>query len=179
VDFSLSYNSRKKILYYETLKTEIERLLDDDIARQGIRATVNFRPSKTVSIGVSYNKRFQSNDLNKSDNINGYFSLSKIPAIGGRIYVNYNKNNTTYSETNIVSFRHARQLIKDKLDGDIYYRMVNYYYLDSEETIKQQYYGISLSYQIAKKLVFDALGEYAATSEQDNYRINARITKNF
>jgi hypothetical protein len=179
VDLSLSYNSRKKILYYETLKTEIERLLDDDIARQGIRATLNFRPSKTLSIGASYNKRFQSNDLNKSDNINGYFSLSKIPAIGGRFYVNYNKNNTSYAVTDILSFRHARQLIKTKLDGNIYFRMVNYYYVDSEERIKQQYYGISLSYQIAKRLVFDVLGEYAATTEQDNYRINARITKTF
>ena len=63
IDFSVAYNSRKQIVYYETLKTEIERILDDDIARQGIRFNVNLRPFKYISIGGSYSKRFQSDDL--------------------------------------------------------------------------------------------------------------------
>lgn len=178
VDFGLSYSSRKKILYYETLKTEIERLLDDDVARQGLRANANFRPINTVSLGVSYSKRFQANDLNKSDNINGYASWSKIPSIGGRLFVNYNRNTSNYMETSIWSFRHSRSLIKTKLDGDIYYRMVDYNYIASETITKQKYYGASLSYQVAKKLTLNVLGELAATAEEENYRIYARITKN-
>jgi len=179
VDFGLSYSSRKKILYYETLKTEIERLLDDDVARQGFRANVNFRPVNTVGLGLSYSKRFQANDLNSSDNINGYASWSEIPAVGGRLYVNYNRNTSNYMETNIWSFRHSRSLVRTKLDGDIYYRMVDYNYLASETVTKQKYYGASLSYQIAKKLLLHVLGELAATSEEDNYRVYARLTKSF
>ena len=179
VDFSLSYNSRKQIVYYETLKTDIERMLDDDIARQGIRFTVNFRPANYIGIGGSYSKRFQSNDLNKSDNLNGYVSFSKIPWIDGRIYANYNRNTSNYMQTNIYSVRYSRPIIKMKLDGDIYYRLVNYNYFDSETKTDQQYYGASISYRIAKKLVFNVMGEMAATQEEDIYRVNARITKNF
>jgi hypothetical protein len=179
VDFSLSYNSRKQIVYYETLKTDIERMLDDDIARQGIRATVNIRPANYIGIGGSYSKRFQSNDLNKSDNLNGYVSFSKIPWIGGRIYANYNRNTSNYMQTNIYSVRYSRPIIKMKLDGDVYYRLVNYNYFDSETKTDQQYYGATLSYRIAKKLVFNVMGEMAATQEEDIYRVNARITKSF
>lgn len=179
VDLGLAYNSQRRILYYETLKTEIERLLDDDIARQGIRATVNVRPAKYIIVGGSYNKRFQANNLNKSDNINGYFTLSKIPAIGGRLFINYNKNTTSYSRSDIFSFRHSRTIITNRLECDFYYRMANYNYLASEEKTRHQYFGTSLTYRITGKMVFDVLGEYATTSEQDNYRINARITQNF
>ena len=179
VDFSISYNSRKQIVYYETLKTDIERMLDDDIARQGIRFTMNFRPANYIGIGGSYSKRFQSNDLNKSDNLNGYLSFSKIPWIDGRIYTNYNRNTSSYMETNIYSVRYSRSIIKMRLDGDIYYRMVNYNYFASETSTDQQYYGASLSYRIAKKLVFNVMGEMAATQEEDIYRVNARITKSF
>jgi len=179
LDFSLSYSSRRQILYYETLKTEIERLLDDDIARQGLRLSVNARPVNHVGLGVSYSKRFQQNDLNNADNINGYASWSKIPWIGGRLYVNYNRNTSNYMQNNIVSFRHSRTLVKTKLEGEVYFRMVDYDYFDSETIVKQQYYGASLSYRIAQKLTIHALGELAATEEYNNYRVNARLTKNF
>jgi hypothetical protein len=179
IDFSLSYNSRKQIVYYETLKTDIERMLDDDIARQGIRFSVNIRPANHVGIGGSYSKRFQSNDLNKSDNLNGYLSFSKIPWIDGRFYANYNRNTSSYMETTIYSVRYSRPIIKMKLDGDIYYRLVNYNYFVSEVNTGQQYYGASVSYRIAKKLTLNVLGEMSATSEEEIYRVNARITKRF
>lgn len=179
IDFSLAYNSRKQIVYYETFKTEIERILDDDIARQGIRFNVNFRPFKYVGIGGSYSKRFQSDDLNNSDNINGYFSLSKIPWIGGRLYINMNRNTSSYMETNILSFRHSRSLIEMKLEADLYYRIVNYMYLATELLTEQRYYGASLTYRMAKKMTLSVLGELAATPTEDNYRVNARISKNF
>ena len=44
IDLNVSYDSRKQIIYYETLKTEIERILDNDEARQGIRYRLNLRP---------------------------------------------------------------------------------------------------------------------------------------
>lgn len=179
VDFSLSYSSRKQILYYETFKTEIERLLDDDIARQGFRFSANVRPVPNFGLGATYSKRFQTNDLNKSDNINGYATWSKIPFIGGGLYLNYNRNTSNYMQTNIMSFRHYRTLIKTKLDGELYFRMVDYDYLASEMIVKQQYYGASLSYRIARKLILNVLGELATTDEYDNYRVNARLTKNF
>ena len=54
VNLMLSYDSRKRILYYQTFQSEIDRLLDDDLARQGLRARLNIRPFKYISAGFSY-----------------------------------------------------------------------------------------------------------------------------
>ena len=99
--------------------------------------------------------------------------------MGGRLYINLNRNTSSYMETNIISFRHSRSLIEMKLDADFYYRIVNYTYLTSERLTEQRYYGASLIYRIAKKMTLSVLGELAATSTENNYRINARISKNF
>jgi hypothetical protein len=179
VNVSIAYDSRKRILYYETLKTEIEQLLDDDEARQGLRFQANVRPAKYLTVGASYSKRFQSDQQNKSDNINGFLSWSKIPLIDGRMSLNYNRNNSNYFSSNIVSLRHFRSLIENKLDADFYYRYVNYHYLQSETDSNYNYYGANFSYRINRKLTFSALGELAARLSGKNYRVNLRIIKRF
>lgn len=55
----MTYISRKRIIYYETFKTKIERILDDDIARQGARVRVNLKPVKYYRIGVVIAKCFK------------------------------------------------------------------------------------------------------------------------
>lgn len=177
IDLGASYNSRKQIVYYETFKTEIERMLDDDIAKQGARFSVNFRPSKFIHMGGAYSKRFQSNDLNKSDNVNANLGFSKIPRLGGRLYINYNRNTSSYMKTDIISFRHSRSLIEMKLDADFYYRMVNYTYFISELITKQKYYGVSLAYRMPKKIMISVEGELVSIPNETNYRVNARICK--
>lgn len=179
VDINLSYDSRKRIFYYETFRTEIERMLDDDIARQGVRLQVNARPYKGVSAGVSYSKRFQSNDQNKSDNMNGYVTLTKVPYTGGRVSVNYNRNTSLYLRTDILSFRYSQSFVNMKLDASAYFRMAGYTYLEQEITNDQRYYGIEMSYRIARKLQLAVLGEMATLVSEDNYRVNARIVKHF
>ena len=176
----ISYDSRKRILYYETFKTDIERLLDDNEARQGVRFRINLKPSKLLSTGFSYSKRFQSSTQSKSDNINGYASLTKIPTIGGRISFNYNKNTSNYLESNILSVRHSRELIRNKLSADFYFRMVDYNYFNNNTKFKQNYYGTNLSLRISKNLKFNIFGELSTSSDPlNNYRINASITKRF
>jgi hypothetical protein len=66
-----------------------------------------------------------------------------------------------------------------KLDASVYFRMASYNYLAQEIKNDQQYYGADLSYNITRKMVFTILGEMATTSNEDNYRINARIMKRF
>ncbi|MEZ4887073.1 MAG: hypothetical protein R3E32_20250 [Chitinophagales bacterium] len=178
-DVNLSYDARKRILYYETFKTEIEQMLEDDISRQGIRLRANVKPLKYINLGASYSMRFQSDQQNKSNNINGFMSLSRVPSIGGRLSVNFNNNQSNYLNSNILSFRYSCALIKKKLDGDFYVRTAQYNYLNSELTSTQQYYGANLSYRLSKKLTFSILGELASSTSRDNYRVNAKIVKRF
>lgn len=181
---TLSYDSRKRILYYETFQTEIERLLDDDIARQGIRVRLNARISEFVNTGVSYSKRFQSNQDNKSDNIYFYLSVPKIPGIGGRASVNYNVNTSNYLNSNILSLRHSRDFFNDKVNAAFYYRFVNYTYLSSNtavssNTLAQSYYGTNLSYRISRRMTFSISGELSTNGVENNYRIYTKLIKRF
>jgi len=180
IDLSLSYDSRKRILYYETFKSEIERLLDDDIARQGFRVRLNVRPVKYLIVGISYSKRFQIDDQNKSDNIYGYVSYSRIPGIGGGISLNYNMNTSNYLESNILSLRYSRNLVKNKLNADFYYRYADFEYFNSYiGNYKQNYYGTNISYNITSKLMLSVSGEYSNSNQENNFRIYTKLVKRF
>ncbi|PCH51267.1 MAG: hypothetical protein COC22_05380 [Flavobacteriaceae bacterium] len=176
----VSYDSRKRILYYETFKSEIERLLDQNEARQGVRFRVNLKPIKYLTTGFSYSKRFQSSAQSKSNNINAYISLYKIPNFGGGISLNYNKNTSNYLKSNVLSIRYSRQLIPNKLSANFYFRMVNYNYFNNNIASKQNYYGTNLSLRLSKTLKFSVFGELSTSNNPtNNYRINASIVKRF
>lgn len=176
---SLSYDSRKRIIYYKTYETNIEELLDEDIARQGIRARINIRPFKNIFSGFSYSKRFQSDDQNKSDNIYGYVSFSRLPTIGGRISLTYNKNSTNYLDSNIASLRYSRAFMDNRLNADFYYRFVDYKYKSTVPDFNQNYFGTYLSYYIDRSLTISLSGEYSTYNTENNFRINTRIIKRF
>ncbi len=179
VSLSFSFDSRKRIIYYETLRTELERLLADDEARQGIRARLNIRPLKMVYLGISYSRRFQNDNQNKSDNINGFVSLSRVPGIGGRINFNYNQNKSNYLNSKIYSGRYSRPVLKSKLDVDLYYRYVRYDYFNTETLFSQYYAGLGLSWNVAKNLSFNILVERSEISDDSRYRVNTRLIKRF
>ena len=179
IDVSLSYDSRKRIVYYETFQTEVEQILDDDMARQGLRARINVRVIKNLSFGLSYSKRFQSDLQNKSDNYYFYSSIAKLPGVGGRLMVSYNINKSNYLQNNILSFQYSRTIVKNKLNGDFYYRILNYKYEYNISSIKQNYIGASLSYHMTRKLLLSVSGEISNYNQENNYRIYAKIAQRF
>ncbi|WP_114490812.1 hypothetical protein [Candidatus Ulvibacter alkanivorans] len=179
VNVMVSYDTRKRIIYYETFETEIERLLAEDLARQGLRARINIRPFKRILAGFSYSSRFQSDNQNKSDNIYGYATLTKIPGIGGRLNASYNINSSNYLTSNILSVRHSRGVFKDKLQTEFYYRLANYEYENRITNFSQNYFGTVLSYNISKTWQFSISGELAQFEEENNYRFYTRLTKRF
>lgn len=179
VSLMLSYDSRKRILYYETFQTEIEQLLDDDIARQGARARINVRPLKNILAGGSYSMRFQSDQQNKSDNIYGYVTWSRLPAIGGRLSLSYNNNASNYLNSNIFSLRHSRDLFRNRVNADFYYRYVNYQYANFNDPSIQHYVGADISYYITRKLFFSISGELSTLENEHTYRIFTQISQRF
>lgn len=175
----VSYDSRKRILYYETYQTEIERLLDNDIARQGARVRISGRPFKNILAGASYSKRFQNNSENRSDNIYGYVTFSKLPLIDGRLSLSYNQNESNYLKSNIASIRHSNSYFDGGLNADFYYRFVHYDYVNSLDPLNQHYVGTNLSYNFTRKLRFGLTGELATSDIENSYRIYSRIVQRF
>ncbi len=179
VNLMLSYDSRKRILYYQTFQSEIDRLLDDNLARQGLRARLNIRPFKFISAGFNYTKRFRTSELNKSNNIYGYVTWTRIPTLEGRLSLSYNRNESNYLLSNIGSIRYSRDLVKNKLYADFYYRFADYNYSSMRDAYLQNYIGTNLSYNISRNLLFSISGEMAITEIDNNYRIYARIVQRF
>lgn len=179
VNVSIAYDSRKQILFYETLRTEIERLLADDESRQGLRFRVHVRPLKYLTIGAGISRRFQTSQQNKSDNINGFVSWTKVPRIGGRLTLNVNMNTSNYFRNRIVSLRHSSTLLQQKLTLDVYYRLVNYHFFDDRLRTNAHYAGTGISYRLNRKLRLGLLGEYAIKPTDNTFRINFRIIRRF
>lgn len=179
LNLMVSYDSRKRIIYYETFKSDIERLLDDDLARQGIRARLNFRPMKYAYAGVSYSKRFQSDEQNRSDNYYGYFSLSRTPYIGGRTGITLNRNESNYLISNIASLRHSRSFLRNRLFAEGYYRLVHYEYANTPDPLLQHFAGTNITYNITRNLMFSLSGEYSTYKGQNYLRFYSRIVQRF
>ncbi|MEM7656494.1 MAG: hypothetical protein AAF399_10230 [Bacteroidota bacterium] len=175
----VSYDSRKRILYYETFQNEIERLLDDDLARQGVRVRLNLRPWKLLRVGGSYAKRFQSDTQNRSDNFHGFASLTKIPRLGGRLTLSYNHNISNFLTSQIFAIRHHRRLIDGKLNGQVYYRYVGYAFGEAKTLRIQHTYGTQLNWQFSRTLSLGLTGELATFNEEQNYRLYLRLIKRF
>lgn len=185
LSLTVSYDSRRRVLFYESFRTDAQRMLLDDEAMQGIRARLYYRPFKYTSVGVSYSKRFQNSNRNASDNYNLYISRSKVPFIGGRMGLTLNRNESVYLVNQALSLRHSRDLIRRKLGLDLYLRAVDFTYTPTEAIAGsnannlQFYYGGSLNYRIKRTWTASLLGELSMRDTEQTYRINARIIKRF
>lgn len=185
VDLSLSFDSRRQVVYYETLRNNVELLLDDDQARQGARVRLTAKPFKLVNMGVSLSKRFQSSGQNASDNLNAFLIFSDKAQVLGRWSIQANRNLATYMRSDVISVRHTRPLFHKKMDASLYYRVATYTYAAREgavnggDRIEQNYYGMDLAWYLGSKITITALGEMSTTGAQQNTRMNLSITKRF
>ncbi len=173
----VSYDARRHIVYYETFQTEVERLLDDDLARQGIRVRVNLKPARYVQVGLSASRRFQSNQENKSDNLYAYTSVTKLPWVGGSASLTFNYNISNYLKSQIAGLRYSRSFAKGKLTAEGYYRYARYAYGKGDSFIPQQYAGGSLGVQLAPKLMLSVSAERSFLRSEVNDRITFKLSQ--
>ena len=179
INISLSYDNRRRILFYETLKTEIEQLLEDDIARQGLRLRVNWKPLRNISLGLGLSRRFQSDQQNASENANLYISHSKIPGLGASLTMRINVNRSNYLESKIASISLSKNLFNKNLQARLYYRFVNYRYLESVRDINQSYIGTNLNYRLSKSLRFGISAEMNRRDQLTYYSFQTKLIKRF
>ena len=70
ISFSLSYDARKNVIYYETFKSTVDSIFENE-TRQGIRFGTNIRPFNNLFIGLNGGYRFLKKDIKPSRNFNG------------------------------------------------------------------------------------------------------------
>jgi hypothetical protein len=178
ISLSGSYDARKNIMYYETYKTYIDRILETEL-RQGFRFQVNYRITKDIMVGVQSGYRFLKSDPHPSKNAYGYLTYSRIPGVNISATLSATLLESNYMNGKILGLSISRELFKGKLSTDIGYRYVDYRLPENLLNIRQSIAEMNLSWQIFKNLSLSM--NYEGTFEKlDKYnRIYLQVRKRF
>jgi hypothetical protein len=172
-----SYDARNNVIYYETYKNFIDNLIEQE-TRQGLRFRATYRVVKYVTLGSSIGYRFQKEQGSNSMNMHYYVSHSRVPLIKASIMASAILLSNDYLHGAVYGVRISRDIIKQKVFGELEYRMVDYQYDRTETTLHQDIVGASISWRIRKKLSLSVDYE-GVFGEQPNNRIHLNLVQRF
>ncbi|MBK8192563.1 MAG: hypothetical protein IPK76_04960 [Lewinellaceae bacterium] len=176
---NLSYDNRRNIIYYESYKTYIDQVIDNE-TRQGMRFGFNYRPVKMLSWGGNASWRFQKSSANESKNLNTYLNINQIPGLKTSASITANFLQTSYINSRIFGLRLMKDVFKGKVNTEVYYRRVDYDFPLYGYATNQNVVGGSLSWQILKKLSMSAFVEKTFDSPKNDFMlINTRLMQRF
>jgi hypothetical protein len=178
LSISGGYDNRKNIIYYESYKSYIDQLIDNE-TRQGLRFGANYRISKRITWGVNASWRFQKSNINLSENVNTYLNFSRLPWINASVSLSANLLQTNYLKSKIYGVRISKELIRGKLNAEFSGRVVDYDYKNYENKILQEIAGLDLSWNITRKLAFYLSYEGTFDKVQTYHRFNTRLIQRF
>ncbi len=178
LSLSVSYSSRQNVIYYETYKSLVDRLLEAATV-QGFTFQINYQPVKLLSIGVNVGYRNSKNDPRPSKNLYGYVTYSNIPGINVAATLSATILETSYMSGNIYSLGISRDLVPGKLSAGIDYRYVSYKFYSGETKLVQNMGEVNFTWRILKKLscglYYEGTFDKAATFN----RVYINITQRF
>lgn len=178
LSISASYSARNNIVYYETYKNFIDRILEAETL-QGWRLQLNYRPIKFLSVGVKGGYRFRKGDPKPSRNFYGYLTYSRVPGINAALTLSATVLETSYLNGNIYSLGITKELIPGKLSGGINYRMVDYQFVNSEMDLPQHIGDINLNWRVYKKLSLSVNYEGTFENERSYNRVFVNLSQRF
>ena len=174
----LSYSSRQNIIYYETYKDFVERLLDNE-ALQGWRFRINSRPVKYLALGIRTGYRYRKEDPQTSKNVYAYATYSHVPGINASLTLSTTWFKSSYLSGNIYSTGLSKDLIPGKLSAGLKYRFVDYLYLNSEMALGQNVYEANMSWNVYKKLSLSVYYEGTFETQVSYNRLYINISQRF
>lgn len=174
----LSYSSRQNVIYYETYKDFVERLLENE-ALQGWRFRINARPVKYLALGVNAGYRYRKEDPRPSKNVYGYATYSHVPGINVSITLSATWLETSYLNGNIYSLGISREILPGKLNGGLKYRHVDYLYRNAEMGLAQNVFEANLYWQIYRKLSLSVYYEGTFEDQVSYNRLYINLSQRF
>lgn len=175
---AFSYSARQNIIYYETYKNYLDKLLEESTL-QGYMVQITARPVNRLIIGATGAYRFMKTDPRPMKNIYGYISYSQIPGVLITPTVSYTWLETAYLNGQIISAGITRDFAKGKLATGLSYRYIKYTFSYDTENLPQNLFEADITWRIIRKLSLMIYWE--GTFEQvDNFnRIFAQINYRF
>jgi hypothetical protein len=173
-----SYDARKNVIYYETYKSYIDRILDSEI-RQGFRLQANYSITHNIVMGVQAGYRYLKSDPHPSRNLYGYFTYSQIPGVNISATLSATYLESGYMNGNLYGLTLYRDFFNGKLQSGLGYRYIDYKLPENNLSVPQNIAEMNLSWQFARGLSFAV--NYEGTFEQVNKynRIYLQLRKRF
>jgi len=178
LSISASYSNRNNIIYYETYKSFIDRLIEQT-SLQGFRFSVNYRPINKLSIGARASYRSRKSDLKPSINLNAYLNYLSIPFINTSATLSATYLETSYLKGTIYSLNLNKDLVKRKLYGSLNYRYVIYNYSFTDMITHQHIPEIQLNWRILKDLRASLAVEAIFEDDYKYQRVYINLSKRF
>ena len=167
ISFSISYDARKNVIYYETYKSFVDSLIENE-TRQGIKLGTNIRPFNNVFIGLNAGYRFLKKDIKPSKNFNAYLTYSQVPILDISSTVSYSYLASNYVDGSIYGIRLSKYLTFIDYSLSASYTKVEYNYLSSVSKLDQNNLTLDLSGRIIEQLFLSCSYE-GIFEEQMNY----------
>jgi hypothetical protein len=178
LSLSVSYSSRQNVIYYETYKSLVDRLLEAATV-QGFTFQVNYQPVTNLSVGVNAGFRDSKTDPRPSKNLYGFITWSDVPGIKAAATLSATILETSYMSGQIYSLGVTRDLVPGKLSAGLGYRYVSYKFYSGETSLGQNMGEINMTWRILKKLSCGLYYEGTFDKASAFNRIYLNITQRF
>jgi hypothetical protein len=178
LSISGAYDARKNVMYYETYKTFMDRMLENEM-RQGFRLQASYRFTRDLTFGVQTGYRFLKSDPHPSKNIYGYLTYSNFPGIDAAITLSGTYSESSYMNGLIYGANISREFFRNKLQTSIGYHYVDYTMPESDLKEIQHIGEINLYWLLPARMAFGV--NYEGTFEKQNKfnRIYLQLRKRF
>jgi hypothetical protein len=173
-----SYDARKNVMYYETYKTYVDRILETEM-RQGFRFQANYGITSNLYFGLQMGYRFLQSDPKPSRNFGGFLTYNRVPGLKVSATLSATYLETNYLDGKQFGMNLSRDFAKGKIQTSLGYRYGKYQLPENQIDITQHIGEMSLSWLFLKKMSISM--NYEGTFEQqDRYnRLYAQIRVRF
>jgi len=179
ISFSLSYDARKNVIYYETFKSFVDSILENE-TRQGLRAGINLRPIGNLFLRLDGGYRFSKNDPKPSKNFTGAISYSNLPVIEAAPSVTYTRLYSSYLDGNIWGGRISKTFFSGNLTGSLNYRHTEYSLAyNGGSLLKQSSIILDAGFRVISKLFLNISCESTFENKISSSRILADFSIHF
>lgn len=173
-----SYDARKNVIYYETYKTLIDSVFENEM-RQSVRLQTNYHITRDIVFGLQAGYRFIKSDSRPTRNLYGYLTYSQVPGMNISLTLSGTYLESDYMNGKVLGALLSRDLINGKFQTSIGYRYVDYTFPENLQNVVQNIGEMNLYWIFLKNLSFSV--NYEGTFEKkDLYnRLFLQLRKRF
>ncbi len=165
LSINLSYDARKNIVYYESFKTFIDSLFDNQM-RQGLRLGFYIRPATFTFINLGGGYSYQRGDLRPSRNFNVSITQSEIPIFDISLTVSANQIIGSYQNGSIYGVSISKYIPFNVSTITVGFSNVTYNFGGMTNKFLQKEITVDLSTRIFYSLFFNLYyeGDFSGTT---------------